>query len=265
MPVNQMRSAWKFRHFVASAIRGEMKARFASSKIGWAWFVLHPLAMATIYALVLSKVLGAKLAGVDSELAYSVFLIAGIAAWSLFSEVLGRSITIFIEYADKLKKISFPKSSLPLIIVGGALINQAFLIGAIFLVFVILGHMPSWTWLALPIGMASIVSLAIGIGLLLGVFNVFSRDVGQFMTVILNLWFWLTPIVYPIDIIAENLIPIVKLNPITPIVEYFQAAILYREWPDLNLLVYPTGLAIAFCMLAFFVFKRASPEIVDVL
>lgn len=258
-----LQSAWRFRHFVISAIRGEMKARFASSKIGWFWFVLHPLAMAAIYALVLSKVLGARIEGVASELGYSVFLMAGIAGWSLFAEILSRSVNIFVEYGEKLKKISFPRSSLPLIVIGGALISQAFLIVAMLIVFLLLGYPPAWTWFSLPLGMLTAVGLAIGLGLLLGTFNVFSRDVTQVITVVLNLWFWLTPIVYPTAIISESLLLLVGLNPMAPVVQFYQEAILYRTWPDIRLLVYPTLLAILLCSLAAFVFHRASAEIVD--
>ncbi|MEO1473334.1 MAG: ABC transporter permease, partial [Pseudomonadota bacterium] len=66
-----LRVAWSYRYFVLSAIQGEFKGRFATSRVGALWYILHPLAMALIYALVLSKVLGARLAGVDNEAAYS--------------------------------------------------------------------------------------------------------------------------------------------------------------------------------------------------
>lgn len=265
MSIRHLQSIWRFRHFVGAAIHGEMKARFASSRIGMAWHVLHPLAMAAIYALVLSKVLGAKLGGVDNEAGYAIFLISGIAIWSLFSEIMNRCLMVFIEYGGKLKKISFPRSALPVIVLGGATITHLLLLVAVIVVFATFNHWPSWHWLALPLGFVVAAMLGLGLGLLLGTFNVFSRDVLQVMTVILNLWFWLTPIVYPIEIVPEGLQLLIAWNPMTPLVAYYQDVMLFGVWPDPTMLTYPAVLALVLCGLAFFVFRRASEEIVDVL
>ena len=242
-----------------------MKARFASSRIGMAWHVLHPLAMAAIYALVLSKVLGAKIGGIDQEAGYAIFLISGIAMWSFFSEIMTRCLVVFIEYGGKLKKISFPRSALPVIVVGGAAITHLFLLAAVIIVFAFFNHWPTHHWLALPLGFGVAIGLGLGLGLLLGTFNVFSRDVLQVMTVILNLWFWLTPIVYPLEVIPEELQLLIRWNPMTPLVTYYQDVMLYGVWPDPALLIYPAVIALFLCPLALFVFRRAREEIVDVL
>ncbi|MCZ6861789.1 MAG: hypothetical protein O7I42_16190 [Alphaproteobacteria bacterium] len=75
---------WRFRHFILASIIGELKGRFARSRLGLLWSVLHPLAQATIFALVLGEVLGAKIGGIDNKAAYPIYLMSGLAAWSLF-------------------------------------------------------------------------------------------------------------------------------------------------------------------------------------
>ena len=98
MLLGHYRSAITFRTFILSAIRGEFKNRFTRSKIGAMWHFLNPLAMAATYAFVLSQVLGARLGNnVDIHGAYAIYLIAGIVAFSLFSEIVARCMTIFIE------------------------------------------------------------------------------------------------------------------------------------------------------------------------
>lgn len=261
----QVKSSWHYRHFIMSAIRSEMRLRFVNSRIGGLWFILHPLAMAAIYALILSQVLGAKIPNIESDLGYAVFLISGISAWSLFQEIANRCITVFLEYANAMKKINFPRSALPAIVTGSALISHGFLLIAALLVFIAFGHYPSWTWLALPLGLFVLVGFGLGLGLMLGVFNVFARDVQQVMAVIFNLWFWLTPIVYPKEIVPEQLQAIIDLNPMTPLVAYYQQAMLFRVWPDLTLLIYPGLLATGLTVISLFVFRRASKDIVDVL
>lgn len=258
-------SAWRYRHFISSAIAGEMKSRFVRSKIGALWHILHPMAMATIYALVLSKVLGAKLGASDNPAAFAIYLISGMAVWGLFSEIANRSLTIFIDYANTLKKIAFPRIALPLVILGGALLNHAFFLIAAFIVFALFAHLPAATALALPLGAMVAAGLAFGLGVLTGVLNVFSRDVGQVMGVVLQIWFWLTPIVYTRDILPDGMKPIIDLNPMSPVALWYQQALTYQTWPDPMILAYPAALAIALCAAAMFVFRRASGELVDAL
>lgn len=258
-------SLWNYRYFILSAIKGDLRGRFARSSLGALWFVLHPLAQALIFAIVLSEVLAARLPNVDSKSGYAIYLLAGLAAWGLFAEILNRSMTIFLEQAGAMKKIAFPRLCLPVIVWGSALINHFLLLAAIILVLGFLGHFPGEAWLALPLGILLISILAFGIGVLCGVLNVFSRDVSQVMTVVMQLWFWLTPIVYPASIIPEDMRWLVQMNPMTPLVQIYQNAILLNEAPAPEALIMPTAIGLAAFVLSFIVFRRASPELVDAL
>lgn len=263
--IYHFKAAWQYRHFIFTAIRGEFKSRVARSKIGTLWFVLHPLAMALIYVLILSEVLGAKLGNVDKSGAYSVYLLAGLAAWTLFSEILNRCIGVFVEYANTLKKINFPRICLPFIVLGGALVNHLLLMLAILVIIAFYGFYPSLNWIYLLPVVVVIAVLALGIGVLLGVMNVFSRDVTQVMLVLMNMWFWLTPIVYSPDMVPDRIAPLIGLNPVTPIVLAYHDAILYARMPDWHSLLYPAVLGGVLFAFSLFVFRRASPELVDAL
>lgn len=261
----QIKAIWTFRNFITSAIIGELKARYIKSKLGAFWFVLHPLAMATIYALVLSEVLGAKLGGIDNKAGYAIYLLAGVTAWGLFSEIVTRCITIFLEYGETLKKIVFPRICLPLVVLGSAVLNHLLLILAVVVVFILYGHYPSIHWLVLPFGMFLITLFALAFGIILGVLNVFSRDVGQVVTVLMNLWFWVTPIIYTKEMLSDSLQPLIYYNPMTRIVGIYQDAMAYNRWPDFSALI-PLMIVIALMtLLALFIFRRASPELVDAL
>lgn len=256
---------WRYRHFVWSSIRADLKGRFARSRLGALWFILHPLAQATIFALVLAKVLGAKLPHASIPAAYPIYLLAGMAAWGLFSEILGRSVTIFIDHAGTLKKISFPRMCLPLIVWGSSLVNHVLLLLAIAVVFLFFGHLPGLAWSVLPVGIVLISTFAFGLGVLLGVFNVFSRDVAQAVTVVMQLWFWLTPVVYPYTVIPKRLEWVAGLNPMVPLVRIYQDALLYNRLPDVYTLWVPVVISLGLLVLSFVVFRRASPELVDAL
>jgi lipopolysaccharide transport system permease protein len=256
---------WRYRHFVFSAIRAELKGRFARSRLGALWYILNPLAQAAIYAVVLAQVLGARLPNMTGSAAYPVYLMAGMAAWGLFAEILNRCMTVFIDYAGPLKKISFPRLCLPLIVWGGALVNHAMLLAACAFVFLCLGYYPSATWTVLPFAILLISLFAFGLGVLLGILNVFSRDVAQAMGVVLQLWFWLTPIVYSYEAVPPHLRWVIDINPMAPLVRIYQDALLFHRWPDYHLLWLPGLIALGMFALSFAVFRRASAELVDAL
>ncbi len=263
--IDLLRALWQYRTFVVASITGELRGRFARSQLGALWFILNPLAQAAIFAIVLSEMIGARFAGSNDKLAFPVYLMAGMAAWGLFSEIVTRCLGIFIEYGPMLKKISFPRICLPVIVWGSALVNHGLLLLASFVIFILLGHFPGWAWLALPIGIVLISMLAFGLGLLLGVFNVFVRDIAQVFSVVLQIWFWLTPVVYASDAIPKSVASLVKLNPMTPLVRIYQEALLHDAWPSAMDLIWPAALSIALIAVATIVFRRASPELVDVL
>ena len=256
---------WRYRHFMLASIRGELKSRFARSYIGAGWFILQPLAQALIFAVVLAEGLGARLPNVESKYAYAVFVLSGMAAWGFFSEIVNRSLNIFTDYGPTLKKIAFPRLCLPLIVLGSALVNHAMVLLASMVLFCALGHYPGWAWLVLPLGIVLVAGLAFGIGLILGVFNVLSRDVGQTFTVVLQIWFWLTPIAYPPGTLPQSMRWILDYNPMTAVVKIYQDALLRYEWPFLPTLVAPIVVASVVLVLAFVLFRRASPELVDAL
>jgi lipopolysaccharide transport system permease protein len=257
------RALWKFRHFIVSSIRGELKRRFARSNLGALWFILHPLMQSAIFALVLSEVLGSRLPGVVIKGGYAIYLMAGLAAWGLFSEIANRCTIIFIEYASVLKKISFPRLCLPIIVGGSALLNHVLLLVATVIVFLFFGHLPGAAWVVLPIGMLLITAFAFGLGVLLGIFNVFVRDVGQVFTVVLQIWFWLTPIVYSSSILPKSLNWLGAFNPMAPLVKVYQDAMLYNTFPQWETLLMPIIMSTILCFLSIVVFLRSSADLVD--
>jgi len=262
---NMFLALWAYRYFIVSSIKTEFKSRFVRSKLGGFWMVLHPLAQVLIYALILSQIMKTKLPEVDTQYAYPIYLLSGIIGWTLFSEVLNKSLNIFIKSGNLLKKMSFPKLTLPLITIGEALINFFIFFIVMCIVFAFLGHWPYHAIYWFPLLVLITLSLAVGIGLFLGTLNVFIRDIGQIMEIILQFWFWLTPIVYMISIVPDKYHTLLMLNPMTGVIMGFHNILLYDKAPDLNLLVYPTVLSIVFLLLALVIFKKANEEMADVL
>ena len=255
---------WAYRQFIRSSIRNEIVNRFARSKLGGLWVLINPLAQVAIYALILSNVLAAKLPGIESKYAYAIYLMSGLLAWSLFNEIVSRCLNLFIEQANLMKKMKFPKVTLPVIVAGSNIINNTFLLIAILGTFLLLGHDFSWAllWL-LPLTLL-LVGLSVGLGLILGVFNVFIRDFAQFVPIVLQFWFWFTPIVYPISIIPEAYRHWLMWNPIYYFVSQYQRILVYGQPPEISNVLIISTLTCVFLTFSLILFRRASEDIVDV-
>lgn len=263
--MKHLQALWVYRYFILSSIKTEFKTRLARSRLGILWIVIHPLAQVAIYAFVLSAVLSSKLPGIDSRYAYAIYLMAGMASWTLFLEVMNRSLMVFIDNANLLKKMAFPKLTLPLIVAGSSLLSNLILIGAVLVVFGLLGHFPLQSLQWLPLLILLTLLLALSLGLILGIIHVFLRDIGQLMPMLLQLWFWLTPIVYMSTIIPEQFHSILALNPMLPVVIAYQAVLAYGNAPDLLSLLYPCLLTLGMLCLASWMYLKANEEMVDVL
>ncbi len=260
-----LQALWNYRHFIIGSIKNEFKTRFIRSRLGAIWIVLHPLAQVLIYALVLSEVMRAKLPGVESQFAYPIYLLSGMVAWTLFAELSSRLMTVFIDNGNLMKKLAFPKLALPLVSIGSSLINFLLLLSTMYIVFIFLGHFPisEILWL-IPLILILLI-FTVGFGLSLGILNVFVRDIGQVVSIVLQFWFWLTPVVYAISIVPQEYRFILYLNPLTSITEGFHDVLLYEKAPQLLPLLYPLILGIFMLVGGMWLFLRAKEEMTDVL
>jgi lipopolysaccharide transport system permease protein len=260
-----VKGAWSYRHFILSSIKAEINGRYSRSRLGGAWMILHPLAQALVLALVLSQLLGARLPGIDSPFAYAVYLLSGTLAWNVFAETTANAISMFRDRGNLLKKINFPRVCIPLIVLGTALINHLVLAVIILLLVWMLGVPPSNALLILPFLMVVNLGLAMGIGLILAVFDVFVRDIGHFWQVIVQFWFWLTPIVYVADVLPPVVRSVLKYNPMYWLSNSYQQVVAYGNVPDLQPIAVIAVVMLLLLSFGFVLFIRASGDIVDAL
>jgi lipopolysaccharide transport system permease protein len=258
-----IKSLWAYRGFILGSVKREFQSKYQNSMLGAAWNILNPLAMIVVYTVIFLQVMRAKLPGIDSSFGYSIYLCAGVLTWGLFSEITTRSQTIFLENANLLKKISFPKLCLPIIVILNALLNFS-IVFTLFTVFLVLsGNFPGWPFLALIPLLLIIIVFAVGLGMVLGVLNVFFRDVGQFFGIFISFWFWLTPIVYPISILPKFGQDLMVYNPLAPLLGAVQNVLVQGIWPNWFELSYLAILGFILCILGWRLFRKRSGEMVD--
>ena len=258
-----LKSLWAYRGFIIGSVKREFQPKYRNSLLGAAWTVLNPLAMIIVYTVIFSQIMRAKLPGIDSTFAYSIYLCAGVLTWGLFAEIAGRAQNTFLEHANLLKKLSFPRLCLPVTVVANALLNFAIVFGLFSVFLLISGNFPGLVYLALVPVLMILVAFAIGLGITLGVLNVFFRDVGQFFGIVIQFWFWLTPIVYPISILPESVRALMSYNPMTNLIGAFQDILVTGQWPVWQGLLPVTLLAVAMCVLGMYLFRKHAGEMVD--
>ena len=241
----------------------EFRVRYLGSLLGGMWTILNPLAMIFIYTVIFSKIMGARLGGGDEPMAYGRFICAGLLTWGFFAELLGRCPHIFIEHANMLKKVNFPRITLPFIVLISSVINFSIIFGLFILFLLVSGQFPGWSILTFIPLLLIQQTFVLGLGIFLATMNVFFRDVGQLLGIVLQFWFWLTPIVYPLTILPERVRRIIELNPMTQFVTAYQKIILYGTPPDWARFVFHMVGAIAALCIGYIFFQRLSDEMVD--
>lgn len=261
--MEMLRNIWAYRGFIAGSVKREFQSKYRNSLLGMAWAVVNPMAMIIVYTVIFSQIMRAKLPGLDHGLAYGIYLCAGVIAWGLFSEITGRGLNVFLENSTILKKISFPRMTLPIIVVLNAGVNFCIIFGLFLIFLALVGLWPGWASVAvIPVLVIQLI-LAVGLAMTLGVLNVFFRDVGQFFGLFLQFWFWFTPVVYPVSILPDLVKPLMALNPMFPLIQAYQGIFVSHLWPLWPSLVYPLALGLVLCGVSLRLFRRHIGEIVD--
>jgi lipopolysaccharide transport system permease protein len=258
-----VQTIWKYRGFVLGSVKREFQIKYRNSLLGAAWTILNPLAMILVYTVIFSQVMRTKLPGVDSSFAYSIYLCSGVLTWGLFAEITGRAQTVFLENANLIKKINFPRLCLPVVVVLNALINFSIIFGLFSLFLILSGNFPGWSFFAIiPILLVQII-FSIGLGITLGVLNVFFRDIGHFFGIFLQFWFWFTPVVYPVSILPEKIKLLLVLNPVAAPIMAYQRVLVYGQWPEWESLAPFSLMALLLCIIGMRLFRTHAGEMVD--
>lgn len=257
------KSLWAYRGFILGSVKREFQLKYRNSMLGVAWTVIQPLSMIIVYTVIFSQIMHAKLPSVANTFGYSIYLCAGVITWGLFTEIVNRSQTMFIDNANLLKKLNFPRLCLPVTLTLSALMNFAIIFSLFVLFLLVSNSFPGWViLLMLPVLIIQIL-FAVGLGMVIGILNVFFRDIGQLFSMVLQFWFWLTPIIYPASILPAPIQPWLQLNPMYPIISAYQGIFVQGIAPQWNSLIPLLILAVLLCIWAMRLFRKHSGDMVD--
>ncbi len=261
--INIAKSLYHYRGFIFGNMKREFQTKYQNSLLGAAWNIINPLSMIIVYTLIFSQIMRAKLPGIDNTFAYSIYLCAGTLVWGLFYEIVSRGQSVFIDNANIIKKINFPRLCLPVTIICNALLNFIIVFGIFTLFLIISGNFPGLVYFCILPVLIVVIIFSIGLGITLGVLNVFFRDVGQTFGIVLQFWFWFTPIVYPLSIIPQRFQYLIKINPMAGIIEACQSIMVRGIQPNWWGLIPSLILGIILILVGMRLFKNNVGEMVD--
>ncbi len=243
----------------------DFKERYVGTGLGQLWYILSPIITIFIYTVIFSDFMKMKLNIIDNSYAYSIYLIPGLLAWTSFSTIIMRLNTSIFEKANLIKKINVPMYTFQLSII----ITELFL----FFVSIVLGigfllivNQPvTWFFLWMIPVMILQTFFAFGIGVILSLFTPFFKDLKEAVPVIIQLWFWMTPIIYMKSMIYEKYPLIVDYNPFYYFVEIYQNIFLHSKAPSLDNIIILFALAISSVLIAGFLYKKMIGTIKDII
>ena len=245
--------------------RRDFSERYSGSVLGVGWGFVAPLVNILIYTLIFSQVMNARLPGSVGGYSFSVYLVSGLIPWLAFSNTVLRSSTVYLDKKHIISKVNLSLFRLPVFIVLSETIT--FLITmAIFLVFLwLVDGQFSRAMLILPFVYAVQQILAFAIGFLLAQLVVFIRDLKELTGIVIQLWFWFTPIVYVISIVPESLSRFIVYNPAYQFTHIWQSVFVHQKIPDLTGIIVIAVLAHLILLFAFMMYKGLEKDIRDFL
>ncbi len=212
-------SAYRQNYLLREFVEREIKGRFAGSMAGSLWTVIHPLATIISYYFVFSLVLRVAVTveetGTDQ---FVLFFLAGFFPWSMFADSVGKSVGVVVQHAGLITKVVFPVELLPL----SSVISTFFLQGiglTFFLVYLLIKGYFHPLWMLLPGVLVLEFLFALGLSYALSAACVFLRDMGEVLAIVMMLWFFSTPVIYPGSMIPEDLHFLLAINPMLIFVE----------------------------------------------
>ena len=222
-----IKELWQYREMIKSLVKRDLKSRYKGSVLGFFWMLLNPLLQLFIYTIVFSTIMRM---GIDK---FYLFLFVALVPWLFFSTCLTGGTGVIFSQQDMVKKIYFPREVLPISYTVSQFVNMLLSFIVIFVVIYISGVTIHFNALIyLPIVMIIEFILALGITYIVSSLNVYFRDLEHILGILSMAWMYLTPILYPVDLVPEQYMKIIYLNPMTSIIIAYRDILYYGKAPD---------------------------------
>lgn len=255
--LKRIKELYFYRQFLKTSVKKEFRGKYKKSFFGVLWSFINPLLQLLIYALVFPFILRIQ------EDNYIMFLFSALIPWNFFATTISQSTSIIVGNGGILKKVYFPREILPISIVISGAIN--FLVSCIIIFVALLisgiGITANVLWLPVILFVQCIITLAFCF--VLSALTVFIRDLEYFINVLLQLWMYMTPVLYKIEMIPAKLAKLFYLNPMVEIINAYRAIFYYKTMPNLKALGILAVLGIVIMFIGYWIFKKLEKKFAE--
>jgi ABC-2 type transport system permease protein len=262
--VTPVKELWDYRFLIWNLAQRDLRSRYKKSLLGWLWSLINPASTLAIFTFVFGFLLKGNppVAGNGNQ-NFGLWLFSGLVVWNFFSGTVNGSITALATSGGLLKKVYFPATA-PAVANMLVLLSQALIEWAILAFFMTVWGNPSPYMLLFPFVIVLTGLFALGLGLIVSIFNLYYRDIGYLVGIAMNMMFYATPIVYSLDIVKDHTIlgfsldKILMLNPVTDLVEINRDFFYLHRMPSLWPVLYLVGATIVSLVAGWLIFSRRA-------
>jgi ABC-2 type transport system permease protein len=251
---SEIREIVRYRDLLKSLIAKTIKSRYKRSVLGVAWTLLNPLVNMAVLAIAFSTVFRTHIPH------YAVYLLIGLTAWNFFSQSTAWAMGQFAWGGALMKRVYVPPSIFAVSCVGNGLVNVGFSLVPLLLIMLVAHHPFHATWWVFPLAMLVLSVFCLGVALLVSTLAVFFADVVDMYQLMLQAWFFLTPIIYPREVFPQQYAWILHLNPMYPLLELVRLPIYAGQIPDARTVLLAVGWALAALAVGSWIFIRKADE-----
>ncbi len=243
-----------------SLVDKDLRVRYKRSVLGFLWFLLKPVFSMVVYTVVFTRII--RFGGAIEN--FSLFLLTGLLPWNFFSSSLAASTRTLLDNHRLIRSVYFPRAALPVAAVIANGVHMLLALGVLQLLLWLWGHAPSLPLIAALPAVLMLCCLTSGLALALSVWNVYYRDVSQFLEVVLLAWFYASPVIYPLGMgmLPPRVEHIIRFNPLSGILEILHSAMYSGTWPEAWCWISGFFWSAGFLLMGVLVFRRYEPSVV---
>ncbi len=247
-----------YQNLINNFVKRDIRSRYVGSLLGIYWSVINPIVILVVYVVVFGVFLNTRLPGSTSIWDYALYFSSGFLPWVAFNASVTRSASSIIENKNYVKKVPFPSEIFPVVTVFSESINLLIGIAIYLVLFVILKGAPSIYIAFLPLAIILQLIFTFGLAFLLSSASVFFRDIPQILGTLFFVWFWITPIIYTVNLIPEQLQWIEYLNPAYYMVNIYRDVLFFGNLPELIMVVPFFIFSVVLFFLSYWIFQKTK-------
>lgn len=245
---------WRYRDLLHLLVVNRIKTRYKRSVLGVVWTLLNPLLNTLVLTIVFSQIFHFDVPN------YPIYILSGLLFWNFFAQSTLDAMDTLVWGSSLLKRIYIPRTIFAVAVVGNGLVNYLLALIPLGVIMLVLRHPFTLNLAALPLAILILATFTLGMGLLLSTLAVFFVDLVYIFNVLLLVWFYLTPIIYPLSILPERFLPLFRLNPLLHLLQLFRRIIYEGTMPSLSLWGAAFLLALVALGIGWIVFTRKADE-----